>query len=191
MNPNEQESTDCQKKLANSKKVKKLFIQHTKMSDKCPICEKEKFLNPQMKLLLSPCSLLMCDVCVRRIFSSGMTTCPLCTKPHKKIEFIHQFFEDPQVENEIQIRSKYQKYFNKRQQDFKTLKEYNDYLEQVEDLSNIYFIFIFYSYQVFNMVNGIDVQETEEKIENFKRENKEIIQLNSFKQASVTYRMLI
>jgi len=52
---------------------------------------------------------------------------------------------------EIMIRRRISNIFNKREDDFPSLKEYNDYLEEVEDM-------------IFNLVTGVDVPAIEEKI---------------------------
>ncbi|KAG0223837.1 TFIIH/NER complex subunit [Actinomortierella wolfii] len=60
----------------------------------------------------------------------------------------------------------FHKMFNKRPEDFKTLKAYNDYLEEVEDLT-------------FKLVNEIDVEATKLAIEKFAQENRELIRMNA------------
>lgn len=55
--------------------------------------------------------------------------------------------------------------FNKREEDFDTLREYNDYLEEVENI-------------IYNLCNDIDIVQTNQKIEQFKRENREVIARN-------------
>lgn len=73
------------------------------------------------------------------------------------------------MEKEVQIRKKISRYFNKRQEDFPSLRAFNDYLEEAEEI-------------IFNMCNNVDVQDTEEKIEKFRLENKELIAQNLAKQ---------
>lgn len=55
--------------------------------------------------------------------------------------------------------------FNKRPEDFPTLRAYNDYLEEVEDIT-------------FNLINEVDVAETEARITAYELENKEAIAAN-------------
>ncbi len=52
--------------------------------------------------------------------------------------------------------------FNKKEEDFGTLKEYNDYLEMVEDL-------------IFNLSNNVDVTETNATIAEYREKNKSSI----------------
>lgn len=139
-------------------------------SDRCPVCLNDKYLNQAMKLLVSPCYHKMCEACVSRIFNAGPAPCPICSTTLRKQNFIQQTFDDLYVEKEIQIRKKVGKFFNKRQEDFNSLREYNDYLEEAEDM-------------MFNMINNVNVQETEDKIEKFRLENKDIISKNMQKQA--------
>lgn len=60
--------------------------------------------------------------------------------------------------------------FNKTQEHFPTLKDYNDYLEEVEDMT-------------FNLIEGIDVEEIEAKIARYQQENAEQIYLSRAKRA--------
>ncbi|KAJ3303090.1 TFIIH/NER complex subunit [Kappamyces sp. JEL0829] len=138
-------------------------------NDKCPVCLSEKYLNQNMKLLVSPCFHKMCEACVSRIFQSGPAPCPICKTTLRKLNFIVQTFDDLYVEKEIQIRKKVGKYFNKRPEDFDTLRAFNDYLEEAEDI-------------IFNMINNVNVQETEEKIEKYRLENRELIERNIAKE---------
>jgi CDK-activating kinase assembly factor MAT1 len=57
----------------------------------------------------------------------------------RKAKFRKQTFEDTLVEREVDVRRRITKLFNKRREDFKTLRAYNDYLEEVEDISIILF----------------------------------------------------
>ncbi|XP_072960401.1 uncharacterized protein [Typha angustifolia] len=63
---------------------------------------------------------------------------------------------------EMAIRRRVANIFNKREEDFPSLKEYNDYLEEVEDMT-------------FNLVEGIDVAAIEAKIAKYQEENAEQI----------------
>ncbi|RXN17577.1 CDK-activating kinase assembly factor MAT1 [Labeo rohita] len=85
-----------------------------------------------------------------------------------KSNFRVQLFEDPAIDKEVEIRKKVLKIYNKRELDFSTLKEYNDYLEQVEDI-------------VFNLTNNVDVERTKQIMEQYQRDNKDVIQRNKAK----------
>ena len=58
----------------------------------------------------------------------GSGICPECGVPLRRSGFRQQLFEDPCVDKEVAIRRKILKEYNKRQEDFATLREYNDYL---------------------------------------------------------------
>nr|XP_048324726.1 uncharacterized protein LOC125418142 isoform X1 [Ziziphus jujuba var. spinosa] len=60
--------------------------------------------------------------------------------------------------------------FNKREDDFPSLREYNDYLEEVEDMT-------------FNLIEGIDVPAIEAKIAKYQEENAEQIMINRARKA--------
>lgn len=68
----------------------------------------------------------------------------------------------------MDIRRKILKDYNKREEDFETLRAYNDYLEEVETI-------------IYNLANEIDVEATRRKVEQYKRENKAQIQKGKLK----------
>lgn len=72
------------------------------------------------------------------------------------------------VEKEIDIRKRVLKDYNKKEEDFATLREYNDYLEEIETI-------------IYNLTNNIDVVNTNKRIEQYKKDNKEIIMKNKVK----------
>ncbi|GFP81414.1 cdk-activating kinase assembly factor mat1 [Phtheirospermum japonicum] len=63
---------------------------------------------------------------------------------------------------EMAIRKRIASIYNKREEDFASLKEYNDYLEEVEDM-------------IVNLVDGIDVPSIEARIAQYQRENADQI----------------
>ncbi|CAL0311739.1 unnamed protein product [Lupinus luteus] len=71
---------------------------------------------------------------------------------------------------EIAIRRRIASIFNKREDDFTSLREYNDYLEEVEDMT-------------FNLIEGIDVAAIEAKIAEYQEENAEQIMINRARKA--------
>ncbi|KAJ3415014.1 TFIIH/NER complex subunit [Chytridiales sp. JEL 0842] len=150
-------------------------------TEECPVCKSNKYINPSMKLLVSPCYHKMCENCINRLFQAGPAGCPVCKQTLRKSNFVAQTFEDLRVEKEVQIRKRIGKYFNKRLEDFDgDLRKYNDYLEEAETM-------------IFNLINEVDVQSTNEKIEKFRQENNEIIAANIAKQMNedkiVSYRL--
>lgn len=66
------------------------------------------------------------------------------------------------VEKEMNIRKRILRDFNKKEEDFPTLREYNNYLEDIETI-------------IYNLANNIDVIETNRRIEQYKKDNKEQI----------------
>ncbi|KAI8809428.1 CDK-activating kinase assembly factor MAT1-domain-containing protein [Cladochytrium replicatum] len=138
--------------------------------DTCPVCRSDRYLNKNLKLLVSPCFHKMCENCINRLFTIGPNPCPICKQTLKKSNFVEQTFEDLYVEKEVMVRKKVGKYFNKRLEDFNgDLRAYNDYLEEVEEI-------------MFNLANDVDVNQTNERIQKFRQENKDIIAANVSKQ---------
>lgn len=99
---------------------------------------------------------------------SGSGPCPKCLVPLRRNGFKLQQFEDASVDVEVETRKKVLLDYNKTEEDFDTLDEYNDYLEEIEDI-------------IYNLVRSINVIETKERIEQYKRENKDTIIRNRMK----------
>lgn len=130
--------------------------------DKCPQCKTDRYLNPRLRLLVSPCYHKMCESCIDRIFSLGPAPCPECGKKVSKNQFIAQTFEDLGVEREVAVRRMVSKLFNRRQEDFVDLKAYNDYLEEVEEIT-------------FNRIHEIDLPRTNAKLEQYQAAHRSAI----------------
>ncbi|KAJ7413120.1 hypothetical protein BTVI_44210 [Pitangus sulphuratus] len=109
-----------------------------------------------------------CESCVELLFVRGAGNCHECDTPLRKSNFRVQLFEDPAVDKEVEIRKKVLKIYNKREEDFPTLDEYNDFLEEIEEI-------------VFNLTNNVDLENTKKKMELYQKDNKEVIQKNKLK----------
>lgn len=131
------------------------------MDQVCPKCKTTKYRNPNMKLMVNVCGHNICESCVELLFVKGSGACPECNIPLRRTNFRLQLFEDASIDKEVDIRRRILKDFNKHEEDFETLREYNDYLEMVEDI-------------IFNLTNNLDILETNKKIQNYKENNKEI-----------------
>ncbi|XP_014243363.1 CDK-activating kinase assembly factor MAT1 [Cimex lectularius] len=134
----------------------------------CPRCRTTKYRNPSLKLMVNVCGHSLCESCVDLLFLKGSGSCPECQVPLRRSNFRVQLFEDPNVEKEVDIRKKVLRDYNKKEEDFATLEEYNDYLEEVEDI-------------IYNLTNGINTAEVQKKIDQYKRENRDIILKNKMK----------
>ncbi|KAF4553087.1 RNA polymerase II transcription factor B subunit 3-like protein [Elsinoe fawcettii] len=138
-------------------------------TDICPVCKSSRYLNKSMRFLVNPeCYHKMCESCVDRIFSHGPNKCPIagCNRTLRKHRFREQTFEDIQVEREVDIRKRIAAVFNRREDEFDTLLDYNNYLNDVEDIT-------------YNLINKIDVEETEKKLQAYSASNKEAIASNA------------
>ncbi|XP_028645157.1 CDK-activating kinase assembly factor MAT1 [Grammomys surdaster] len=134
----------------------------------CPRCKTTKYRNPSLKLMVNVCGHTLCESCVDLLFVRGAGNCPECGTPLRKSNFRVQLFEDPTVDKEVEIRKKVLKIYNKREEDFPSLREYNDFLEEVEEI-------------VFNLTNNVDLENTKKKMEIYQKENKDVIQKNKLK----------
>jgi len=86
--------------------------------------------------------------------SSG--PCPKCLIPLRRHGFQLQQFEDASLDVEVETRKRILQDFNKTEDDFDTLDEYNDYLVEIEDI-------------IYNLIRNINVIETRERIEQYKK----------------------
>ena len=138
--------------------------------DICPVCKSNRYLNPSLQFLINPeCYHKMCSTCVDRIYTSGPASCPMpyCGKTLRKKGFHKAFFADLKVEREVDIRKRVGGVFNRRQEDFETLMDWNNYLEEVEGL-------------VFELVEGsVEVRrQAEERLRKYKEGNERDIEAN-------------
>ncbi|XP_072532832.1 CDK-activating kinase assembly factor MAT1 [Salminus brasiliensis] len=118
--------------------------------------------------MVNVCGHTLCENCVDMLFVRGSGNCVQCDTPLRKSNFRLQLFEDPAIDKEVEIRKKVLKIYNKRDFDFPSLREYNDYLEQVEEI-------------VYNLTNNVDIESTKQMMEQYQRENRDVIQRNKAK----------
>jgi len=139
--------------------------------DACSLCMNELFLNPTMRLMIAVCNHKMCDSCVARTFLAHQSfPCPDCKTILKKNSFVAQNQDDSALSKENAIRRRILRIYNKRQEEFHSLQDYNDYLETVEDI-------------IFNLVNAQDVEATNEQVTRYEKANQATIIINSSKRA--------
>lgn len=128
----------------------------------CPICKTDKYLSPNMIFLINPeCYHRICGSCVDRIFSLGPSACPYphCGKILRRNKFKTQVFEDLHIEREIDIRLRVSRIYNKTEEDFADLDQYNAYLEHVETI-------------IENLCTGPDPQQTEDELQAYEQEHR-------------------
>lgn len=136
----------------------------------CPKCRTTKYRNPHMKLMVNVCGHNLCESCVELLFVKGSGSCPECGIALRRNNFRVQLFEDANIDKEVDIRRRILRDFNKKEEDFDSLRKYNDYLEMVEDI-------------IFNLCNNIDILETNKQIAAYKEANKEFIHKNKHKRS--------
>lgn len=110
------------------------------------------------------------------IICSGAGSCPECGIALRRSNYRVQLFEDAMVEKEVDIRKRVLRDYNKKEEDFANLRDYNDYLEEIETI-------------IFNLVNNIDIVITNKKIESYKKENKDLIMKNKSKSTRDEYEL--
>lgn len=136
--------------------------------DICPVCKSSRYLNPNMRFLINPeCYHQMCESCVDRIYSHGPAPCRIvgCGKTLRKNRFRKKTFEDIQVEREVDIRRRVAAVFNRREDEFETLEDYNDYLNDVEDIT-------------YDLIHRINVEQAEAKLKKYAEANQQSIKEN-------------
>lgn len=105
----------------------------------CPVCKTTRYFNRDMEFRINPeCYHRMCKTCVERIFKDGPNQCPYagCHKTLRLRGFKSAFFADLAIEREVDIRKRVAAVFNKNEEDFETLDDWNEYLEMVECLTS-------------------------------------------------------
>ncbi|VDK22592.1 unnamed protein product [Taenia asiatica] len=143
-------------------------------SQTCPSCKTSKYNNPQLRLMVNVCGHSLCENCVEVLFVRGSGLCVQCKTPIRKTNFRYQLFEDPTVQKEVDIRKKVLAEFNKREEDFESIEDYDRYLETIEDI-------------IYNLSNDVDVDKTRKFIEQYKKDNKDIIKRNRKKQVGLLH----
>src|SRR5262245_61390439 len=101
-----------------------MVIAQSSLDDLCPVCKADKYLNPNLQLLINPeCYHKLylprlagktnrsCETCIDRIFALGPAPCPQCGKMLRKAKFRKQVFEDTLVEREIDVRRRISKLY--------------------------------------------------------------------------------
>ena len=136
----------------------------------CPVCKTTRYFNKDMEFRINPeCYHRMCKTCVERIFKDGPNQCPYagCHKTLRLRGFKSAFFADLTVEREVDIRRRVAAVFNKVEEDFETLDDYNDYLYMVECLTD-------------DLVNGKDEakRKAETQLMEWETQNKADIERN-------------
>ncbi|KAK2192434.1 hypothetical protein NP493_31g02026 [Ridgeia piscesae] len=134
----------------------------------CPRCKTTRYRNPALKLMVNVCGHALCENCMDLLFVRGSGACPECGIALRRSNFRTQMFEDSGVEKEVDIRKRILREYNKKEEDFGSLRKYNDYLEKVETI-------------IFNLTNGIDVEHTKKLVEQNKKDNQELIKKNRMK----------
>jgi CDK-activating kinase assembly factor MAT1 len=109
----------------------------------------------------------MCTGCVDRLLAKGPIQCPTagCKFTIRRHRFREPTFSDLKLEKEVDIRRDMGKTFNRREEDFESLRDYNDYLAEVEDMT-------------FNLINDIDAEETRKKIDEYRKAHLRAIEQN-------------
>jgi CDK-activating kinase assembly factor MAT1 len=86
----------------------------------------------------------------------------------KKEKLSKKSLDSIEVDKDVRIRRKIKSIFNRMQEDFATLEEFNNYEEEVEDC-------------IFNLVHDVNVETTRSKILQYQKDNEERIVLNQGK----------
>ncbi|CAH0493218.1 unnamed protein product [Peronospora farinosa] len=151
---------------------------------RCCVCgtsaeDDSNYLNTKMKMLISKCGHRFCDHCIKREFQHQREiACPACQKAVKKSQLQDKTIEELNFAKETSIRKKVTKDYNKTEDDFDTLDEYNDYLETLENL-------------IFDLVYGNEGEKTaaQKQWKQYRQENAISIATNDAKKADEERRM--
>ncbi|ORD96578.1 TFB3 [Hepatospora eriocheir] len=120
---------------------------------KCLICKIDSFIDPSIKLYISPCLHQVCEVCLFKVFDLTPSPCPQCGTLLRRINFMAPTFEDIAVEREIKVRRFLNKYYGKYlkmiDENFNPAlnKEVDDWLEKYES----------YLFELLELPNEIEI----------------------------------
>ncbi|RMX63712.1 hypothetical protein KXD40_004861 [Peronospora effusa] len=173
---------------------------------RCCVCgtsaeDDSNYLNTKMKMLISKCGHRFCDHCIKREFQHQREiACPACQKAVKKSQLQDKTIEELNFAKETSIRKKVTKDYNKTEDDFDTLDEYNDYLETLENLSKEILILCSRRTKrvftdditvVFDLVYGNEGEKTaaQKQWKQYRQENAISIATNDAKKADEERRM--
>ncbi|OQV15430.1 CDK-activating kinase assembly factor MAT1 [Hypsibius exemplaris] len=137
----------------------------------CPRCKSSRYRNPSLVLKVNVCGHCLCENCVNQLFNRGSGPCPQCQVILKKDKFRVQFFEDAEMDKEVDIRRKVTQELFLREEDFPSLRAYNDYLEEVEGF-------------IFNLVSGTDLEGTRRAMDAMKDTYKKGLQNSRWKKSN-------
>lgn len=138
-------------------------------TDICPVCSSGGYLDPDLRFYLNPdCYHKMCQKCVQRIFRNGPALCPYqgCNRTLRMNRFREITFEDIRVEKEVDVRRRMSRIFNKREEDFETMHDYNNYLNKVEDI-------------IFDLINGVNVEQRNREVAEYQQSESDSIAENA------------
>lgn len=118
------------------------------------------------------CGHQFCNACVdRELTRRREFPCPICQTPVKRVTLTVRSLDEMQCERDTSWRKRVLKVFNKREQDFDSLEEYNDYLELVEDM-------------IYAIVNEEpNAEEMKAKIKEYEQANKAEIVIRQSQRA--------
>ena len=118
------------------------------------------------------CGHQFCSSCVERELSRKKEfPCPICETPVKRVTLSTRTLDDIQCEKDTSWRRRVLKVFNKVENDFDTLLEYNNYLEEVEDI-------------IYSIVNEEpNAEEMKAKIKAYEEANKSQIVIRQSQRA--------
>lgn len=150
------------------------------VEDECELCRtptSSAVYLSSPSFLLSTCGHLFCSNCISSQKKSF--PCPRCSSLVKLNTLVAKTKDEYEIEKDISIRKKLKNVFNQTERDFNSLLEYQSYQEFVEDC-------------IYNLVHNIEVQETHQRIEEYKERHRDRIIRNQALQIGISiYRIVM
>lgn len=100
----------------------------------CPQCKSNSYINPGMKVFVSPCYHSLCEMCVSRLFSNRPNKCPECGISLRRSNYTSQTFEDVEIERECRVRKIVMGQIGRGIEEYSDEEDYNDYLEKIDEI---------------------------------------------------------
>lgn len=117
------------------------------------------------------CGHKFCDRCVEReLHRKRQFLCPLCNVMVTREKLSKKSLDETEVERDFKVRRRIKSIYNKTEDQFDTLLDFNNYQEMVEDI-------------IFNILHGIDEDLMEMNIKNYEQLNLKIIAENQSRKS--------
>lgn len=139
----------------------------------CKNCKSNNRNKPDMILKINTCGHSYCAECVHSVFRTGQAACTIdnCGYLLKQAKFRPREFEDETLDKEMHFRKLIEKVYNKQQDEFESVLDFNQYVEDKEE--KIYSLTYGNSFRMKDLLKEIDDFQ-KENTKNIRKNNEEL-----------------